>query len=154
MRRPDILLSRLTFGAGAICTALFLATATFGAAMVIRDGPRGLLEVVLAELAMGAGAATTLRLSHANARRAVSAGYVILGVVGLAIAMVGAAYSFGYPVQHLAFKATGSCGRWTGCPFDSNGDPYVLTSDKVPFIIFPPLIALIAWRGWRIVRRG
>jgi hypothetical protein len=49
---------------------------------------------------------------------------------------------------------SGRCARSPrGFPVDANGAPYVLTPDKIPFILFGPLSVLIARRGWSVVRR-
>ena len=155
MPRPDRFLAVFTLTGASICMLLFLATAAYGADKLLDPlPPLRWLEVLLAELALAAGAAAATRLWHANRQHAVTVPYLVLCAVGLVIGMAGAFFGFGHPVQDLAWRL-GSEGRWSGLPFDENGNinDYIIGPETAPLFIFGPLLALIAWRGWRLVRR-
>ena len=62
-------------------------------------------------------------------------------------------FGFDRPVHDLA-SALASEGRWSGRLFDADFNAYVIRPDNTaPIVLFGPLVALIAWRGWRTIRR-
>jgi hypothetical protein len=73
-------------------------------------------------------------------------------VAGLLAAVVGSWVWFGAPMHDLAL-AMGMHDRWCSAVDDNGASYHFLRAETAPSILFGPLIALIAWRGWFVARR-
>lgn len=152
MRQRDEKLARLCLLAFGLCAALFVAMHVHEVADLATWDDVPVLGYLVTELPLAIGAATTMSLSRANNRGDVRGRAVVIAVAGLLIAMVGSNGWFGPPMHDLA-SALGHDGRWSGRVMDETGDFYVVTTDILPFVAFGPVVALLAWRGWRVARR-
>jgi len=91
-----------------------------------------------AELALAAGFAATLRLHRANGRGLIPTNAVATCVAALLIALTGSTNWIFFGIEVFAPE-----------PGTQGTPPSLVT----PFVVFGPLIAMIAWRGWRQIRQ-
>jgi len=153
MPQRDKTLARICLLAFAICAALFVATQAHHVAELAYWDNLPVHDYLVTELLLAIGAATTVWLSRANERADVRTRAVVIAVAGLLIAMVGSGGGWFAEPMHDLTSGLGLEGRWSGAVTDDTGDFYFWTMSDAPFVVFGPVIALLAWRGWRVARR-
>jgi hypothetical protein len=156
--QPDRSITILAVLTCSICAAMFVTTAGDWLYWIKIFHEWALYQwtvYVLPLLALATGAAAATRLAHLNAKGRLTRRALIICLVGLVIAVRGAIWWFSNPLYAFTFTLRfGGDDRWGCCTVDQAGNPhYIINSETAPWMLFGPLIVLIAWRGWRAVRR-